>query len=92
MRIAFDVDSTLIKKGITGREVPRHDVLDLYRWFQSHGCHMYVWSGGGVEYAQQWAEKLGLFDATIITKDEYHGIDISVDDMDVELAKVNIKV
>lgn len=92
MKVAFDIDSTLIKKGIDGRDVPRYDVIELYKWFQSHMWHMYIWSGGGTEYAKSWAEKLGLYDATIISKDEYHNIDISVDDEDVKLAKVNIKV
>lgn len=93
MKIAFDIDCTLIQKDIHGRDVPRYDVIDLLRWFMDHGHYVHIWSGGGVAYARQWAEKLGLpIGVSVISKDEYHGMDISVDDEDVVLAKINIKI
>jgi len=92
MRIAFDVDNTLIKKGIDGRDVPRYEVIELLQWFADQRHHVYVWSGGGFDYARDWAEKLGLYNVGILSKDDTHNIDISVDDEDVELAKINIKV
>lgn len=91
MRIAFDVDGTLIEKTISGRDIPRHKVIDLLRWFQSQGHDVYVWSGGGIEYAKEWSHKLGLHDVTICPKGGL-SMEISVDDEEVELAKVNIKV
>lgn len=75
MLVAFDVDSTLIND----RDEPRYDVIDLFRWFQSHGHTMIIWSGDGVGYAQRWAEKLGL-KALILEKCSCN-VDIAVDDM-----------
>lgn len=93
MKVAFDVDQTLIKKSWSGRDIPRFDVIELLYWFVDHGYQVFVWSGGGPDYASEWVEKLGLTNvAGVLSKDEYHGIDISVDDQDVELAKINIRV
>lgn len=93
MRIAFDVDNTLITKDmVTGRDVPRYDVIELLLWFHRQKHHVYVWSGGGFDYARDWAIKLGLPQVGILSKDDHHNIDISIDDEDVQLAKVNIKV
>lgn len=93
MRIAFDVDDTLIQKDLSGRDVPRYEVIELLRWFVRQKHQVFVWSGGGVEYAKQVAERLGLpLGVSVLIKDDQNNIDISVDDMDVELAKVNIKV
>lgn len=98
MKIAFDVDDTLILPSVaTGldRDTPNYDNIAIYRWFQAQGCHMIIWSGGGEDYARMWGEKLGL------KADEYRDkgkgsfdptIDIAFDDCDVELAKVNVKV
>ena len=50
MIIAFDVDDTLIVPSVaTGfdRDTPNYDVIMLYRWFQSQGHTMVIWSGGG---------------------------------------------
>lgn len=74
MKIAFDVDGTLIDTC----DVPRHDVIDLFRWFQSHGHDMFIWSGGGIDYARHWARRIGL-DADIIEKCS-EPMDIIVDD------------
>lgn len=93
MRIAFDVDGTLIRKSYTGRDVPRHDVIDLLNWFIDHGHTVFVWSGGGADYASEWVEKLGLETvAGILSKYEYHNIDLCFDDEEVELAKLNFRV
>lgn len=90
--IAFDVDGTLIKKGLYGEDVPRYDVIDLFHWFNSKNYYMYIWSGGGTEYAKRWSEKLGLTAGHIIVKQPTDFIDIAVDDEDVLLGAVNIKV
>lgn len=97
MKIAFDVDDTLIipivafgEKGLA--DVPNYNVIAIYRWHQENGSHMIVWSGSGVDYAKRWAEKLGLFPDEVRMKQKGEDVDIAYDDCDVDLAKVNIKV
>jgi len=74
MKVAFDVDYTLIGE----QYEPLYDNIWLFQWFQRHGCDMIIWSGGGVDYAAQWARKLGL-KARIIEKCSEE-VDIAVDD------------
>lgn len=96
--VAFDVDGTLIWQegqvnlGCNYKEpdTPRYEVIQLFRLFQELGCEMIVWSGGGIEYAKRWALKLGLT-CFIKEKGEIE-VDIAVDDEDVKLGKVNLKV
>lgn len=88
--IAFDVDGTLVHQTGEKEDMPRHEIIDLFRWFEEQGWVMYIWSQGGVEYANSFAIKLGL-QAHIIEK----GIitpDIAVDDENCDLGVVNIKV
>jgi len=98
MKIAFDIDDTLIIPAIalgvinTSQDVPNYEVIEIYRWFQQQGHSMVVWSGGGVDYAKRWAEKLGLEPCTIRLKEKSDDIDLAFDDCDVDLGKVNIKV
>lgn len=73
-KIAFDIDYTLVGENYA----PRHEVIDLFRWFERQGWDMIIWSGGGIEYAERWAEKLGL-KARIIEKCS-EVVDIAVDD------------
>jgi hypothetical protein len=91
--IAFDVDGTLIwQEGIVGEipDTPRYDVINLFNIFEKLHFEMYVWSGGGLDYAQRWCNKLGLR-ATVVEKASFRP-DIAVDDQFVDLGKVNIKV
>lgn len=94
MRIAFDVDDTLIIPSVvTGnRDVPNYETIAIYRWFQAQGHTMIVWSGSGIDWARTWAEKLDLRPDAIIPKDKKGGIDIAFDDCIVDLAKVNVRV
>jgi len=105
MIIAFDVDDTLIVPCIaTGfdRDVPNYNTIAIYRWFQEQGNTMWVWSGGGADYAKMWGEKLGLDanayygkDASgrnIIGESAPRKPDICFDDCIVELATVNVRV
>ena len=95
MIIAFDVDDTLIVPCIvTGLDVdtPNYEVIAIYKWFQKQGHTMIIWSGGGVDYATNWANKLGLKPDKIIPKEKTEGVDICFDDCWVDLAKINIKV
>ena len=95
--IAWDTDDTLIIPSCaTGfdTDVPNYETIAIYRWFQLQGNHIIIWSGGGADYAKQWAQKFGLQADEYLTKDAKHKdrIDIAFDDSDTELAKVNVKV
>ena len=95
MRIAFDVDDTLIVPSVaTGsdQDTPNYETIAIYKWFQSQGHYMIVWSGSGIDWATGWAEKLGLNPDEIRGKEKSKDVDIAFDDCDVNLAKVNIKV
>ena len=95
MRIAFDIDDTLIIPAVaTGldRDTPNYDTISIYRWFQNQGHTMILWSGSGMDWARTWGEKLGLAPFEVILKDKKGAIDIAFDDCDVELGKVNVKV
>lgn len=95
MRIAFDVDDTLIVPSVaTGQDVdtPNYETIRLFKWFQDQGHDMVVWSGGGVDYAFMWGTKLGLMPFTTRPKTKSPDIDIAFDDCDVNLATVNVKV
>jgi len=96
MKIAFDVDDTLIIPAMiagTKTDVPNYENIAIYRWFQAQGYDMIIWSGGGESYARMWGDKLGL--EPFITrekKDWFDDILIAFDDCDVNLADVNVKV
>lgn len=94
LKVAFDVDGTLIHQAGELIDTPRYEIISLFKTFESLGCEMFVWSGGGVDYARHWAEKLGL-KATIVAKGSFQP-DIAVDDMahesEFNLGKVSIPV
>jgi trehalose-6-phosphatase len=92
--IAFDVDGTLIHKmSESNMDVPKYDtILLLGTLSELPEVQIYVWSGGGVEYATRWCEKLGLLHVVKIVAKGSFIPDIAFDDEDVALGKVNIKV
>jgi hypothetical protein len=93
--IAFDIDDTLLIPSVaTGldRDTPNYEVISIYKFFQSIGCKMILWSGSGIDWAKTWGEKLGLTPFEVRVKEKSDDIDIAFDDCDVDLAKVNIKV
>lgn len=94
MKIAFDIDDTIIVPSVvTGNvDTPNYDTIALYKWFQSQGCHMILWSGSGVDWATRWGEKLGLQPDEIRVKQKSEDVDICFDDCIVDLAKVNVRV
>jgi len=94
MRIAFDIDDTLIVPSVVTktRDTPNYDTIAIYKWFQAQGHTMILWSGSGIDWARTWGEKLGLNPDAVIVKDKKGCIDIAFDDCDVDLAKVNVKV
>lgn len=104
MKICFDVDGTLIHDGnpdykfispVSGLEeplcdTPRYEVIQMFHMYKAMGFEMGIWSGGGIDYAKHWAAKLGL-SATILEKGSIRP-DIAVDDLDVDLGVINIRV
>jgi hypothetical protein len=95
MKIFFDVDDTLIIPSVaTGldRDTPNYENIAIYKWFQKQGHYMGIWSGSGIDWAKTWAEKLGLFADEFAVKEKREDVDISFDDCDVDLAKVNVRV
>lgn len=86
MIVAFDCDGTLIND----KDEPNHRLIDLLRWFSENGDRIYVWSGGGVEYAQRWIDRFAL-PALAIEKGSQQ-VDLAVDDEIVELGTINLKV
>ncbi len=95
MRIAFDVDDVLWKIDKEyARQVPDYNIIQVLLWFYNNGDEVFVWSAGGLDYAQTIVDKLGLTKmVTVIEKnaDDYD-IDIAFDDCETNLATVDIKV
>jgi len=98
MRVVFDVDDTLWKvRPHHGDQVPDYDLIQVLRWHVANRDGVYVWSAGGTEYAYQIMHKLGLDDMVQIvqktkeTADSFQ-FDISYDDEEITLAKVNVRV
>lgn len=102
-QIAFDIDGTIWKivKGADGKlcQVPDYDLIQVLRWFHNNGDKVYIWSAGGIDYAQTIANKLGLDTMVeVISKGMYGDpnsgikIDLCFDDEKVKLATTNIRV
>ena len=92
--ICFDVDGTLIQETSDGVEVPNYPIIwfiDFLKKFTF--CEVFVWSGGGTDYAERWVKKLGLTDIIngIIEKGSITP-DITFDDQNCTLGQVNLKV
>lgn len=94
MKIAFDIDDTLIVPSVVTWTVdtPNYENIAVYKWFQSQWHYMILWSGSGTDWAKTWWEKLWLQPDEIRIKEKSGDVDICFDDCDVDLAKVNIKV
>lgn len=95
MKIAFDIDDTLIVPCIaTGldRETPNYENIAVLKWFQANGHEIVLWSGSGMDWAKTWGEKLNLIPFEVRIKQKSDDIDICFDDCIVDLAKVNVRV
>ena len=67
--------------------------IQAYNWFEKQWCYMIVWSLTWPEWAKRWADKFWLrYDEIRIKTEWYDDVDISIDDMKVNLWKINIKV
>ena len=95
MRIAFDIDDTLLIPSVAsgfGNDTPNYETIAIIKWFQAQGNDIILWSGSGMDWANTWGEKLGLQPFQVLLKQKNETIDICFDDCDVDLAKVNVKV
>ncbi len=90
LTIAVDVDGTLIHLTGEKEDTPRYDVIRLFHLLESFGYEMYVWSGGGEDYAQNWVNRLGL-SAKVVEKKSFVP-DIAIDDEEDNLGKVTLRV
>jgi len=86
--VAFDVDGTLINCDGT----PNDDVVLLLQFFVKNGDKVYVWSGGGVDYAKRRMTELDIIQLVKIVDKGSFVPDIAIDDMKVNLGAVNICV
>lgn len=95
MKIAFDVDDCLIVPSVaTGSDIdtPNYETIALFKWFQAQGYEMIVWSGSGIDWAKNWANKLSLGPCEIRRKQKSEDVAIAFDDCEVDLGLVNIRV
>lgn len=90
IKVAFDVDGTLIYQAGELYETPRYDMVQAFKFFESIGCHMIIWSGGGMDYAERWAQKLGL-KAQILEKSSIK-VDITFDDLFMTAGAINLMI
>lgn len=94
IKIAFDVDDTLIWINSRGETVPKYTTVVTLQML--HGmftnAEIIVWSGSGVEYAQRWVEKLGIDNLVRVIAKGSEEVDIAIDDQEVTLGKVNLQV
>lgn len=109
MKVAFDIDDTLwkIERWLDEegnkrfRQVPDYDLIAVLRWFVKNGDDVFVWSAGGVGYAQNWVEKFGLdklvkvipkISMPKLRETPYQGMDIAFDDCETNNARVDVLV
>jgi hydroxymethylpyrimidine pyrophosphatase-like HAD family hydrolase len=94
LQVCFDIDGTLIHQAGDLIDTPRYEIIQLFQILELLGNEMFIWSGGGVAYATEWTNRLGL-KAQIVEKGSFIP-DIAVDDeaheSDRNLGKVNVKV
>lgn len=97
MKVAFDIDDTLIIPSIVSESWENEGNMENIAKYMEHkekGDYMILWSGSGTTWAHNWNEKLQLNADEIRVKMKYEDspVDICYDDCIVDLAKVNIKV
>lgn len=94
--VAFDVDGTLRCNCTETCQDPNLDIVELFRIFKKFkNVELYVWSGGGAEYAYGFALKydLGVKKARCISKFAGLKPDIAIDDIqETDLASLNLIV
>jgi hypothetical protein len=97
LKIGFDIDDTIYKIDVDKAghmlQTPDYKLINVLLWFHENGHEIYAWSAGGNDYAKSIITKLGLDRIMhVISKEAGTDMDISFDDMEVSLAKVNVQV
>jgi phosphoserine phosphatase len=62
--VYFDVDDTLVRAAGT-RRMPIVSVVDRVRSLHASGVTLYLWSGGGAEYARATSAELDVHFGTM---------------------------
>lgn len=92
MRVAFDVDGTLLDAD----DHAYKDVVEFLKSFAKAGAEIVVWSGGGKEYAETWSRRLGIEEYVAFCASKLEAnlldVDIAVDDQYCQLGKVNLEI
>ena len=96
LRIAFDVDGTLRCNCTETCNDPNRDIVELFRIFNKFkNTELYVWSGGGADYALRFAREFGLGakESNCLSKFNAPKMDICIDDIqETNLATMNLIV
>lgn len=96
IRIAFDVDGTLRCNHTDTCNQPNKRIVELYKILNSFkNTDMYVWSGGGAQYAQRFADAFGLpyKGGHCISKIGAPHMDVVIDDIqDTAIGGINLIV
>jgi len=90
MKVAFDVDGTLIYQVGEKEDTPRHSILLIFKILKWLKFEMFVWSDGDEDYAEFWRNKLGL-DAKVVEKGSFVPF-VAFDNEKVKLGRINIRV
>lgn len=94
--VAFDVDGTLRCNCSDTCDDPNVSIVQLFRILSTFkNVELYVWSGGGADYAKQFARlyKLPVKESRCISKFSRFKPDIAIDDIqDTNLGVMNLIV
>lgn len=97
MKVAFDIDDTLIIPSVANpswQNIWNTENIALYKKLQSEWHYMILWSWSGIKWCEYWNDKLNLNCDEIRVKQFYPDspVDICYDDCVVDLAIENIRV
>jgi hypothetical protein len=98
IRVAFDVDGTLRCNHDDTCRDPNERIVELFKTLASFkNTEMYIWSGGGADYAKALAINYGLADfvkeSRCISKIGAPQMDIAIDDIqDTAIGSINLIV
>jgi hypothetical protein len=97
IKIAFDVDGTLRSNKTETSEEPNESIVTLFRILRRFkNVELFVWSGGGAEYARRFASLYTLpvaLDTHCISKFNAPHMDIAIDDIqETALGTINLIV
>jgi hypothetical protein len=97
VKIAFDVDGTLRCNCTDICEDPNTRIVELFNILSNFkNVSLYIWSGGGADYARRFYNKFPLNrinESHIISKIGAPAMDIAIDDIqDTAIGKINLIV